>query len=546
MPVPFLLGLGAVIAGAAGVGGHINAKETNEQAQRVSDDAQRLYNNAKASLATAQNKTEQSLLSLGYRKKNVLETSMKQFLKSFQKVKKVNFIETEGLKEISRFVIDNQGALEIQRMTDIYENSFKSGAAGAAAGTVIALAASGSLPIVTGALTTAGTAIMAGEFSAAAGLAGSALAFGASMTPLVAIASPVVLFTGISASIKADENLEKARVMYSKAESAAEQMKTSETLCYAISKRSEMFDELLLNLNSMFAECSGIMEGMIRKKEGSIIKKKLSSEDFTDDEIKLIAVTRALAGAVKAVIDTPILSKDGEISNESQTVYDTVNSELPKLKIEVNDAKLHNRNVKAIPVLSNTKNRREFKSQGISMPEKTRNVLAFLIGVVLSFFFAGPIADSLTDPNDKVWFLNALWLNKISLCMVFCASTTMIIGKYLSVFSNRTCRIANFLGLSILYVQFCRTVINMNHYIIFSAVMIFVIIFIIGAAFEKKWNGAAFVTWQSFSIGCAPCGFLIYAFCTRLLGFSENPILIVTTLLYSLFVGSAMYMDDLN
>lgn len=48
MPIPFLLGLGAVIAGAAGVGGHLSAKETNEQAQRVSRDAQNLYNNAKA------------------------------------------------------------------------------------------------------------------------------------------------------------------------------------------------------------------------------------------------------------------------------------------------------------------------------------------------------------------------------------------------------------------------------------------------------------------------------------------------------------------
>ena len=43
---------------------------------------------------------------------------------------------------------------------------------------------------------------------------------GLAMTPLAAIAAPVVLFTGISSSFKADENLEKAKTMYAEAEAA--------------------------------------------------------------------------------------------------------------------------------------------------------------------------------------------------------------------------------------------------------------------------------------------------------------------------------------
>ena len=112
--------------------------------------------------------------------------------------------------------------------------SIKSSATGAAAGAVVALAASGSLSVVTGGLATAGTALMAGEVSAAAGIAGSALSFGVAMTPLAAIAAPVILFTGISASMKADENLEKANTMYAQAEAASEKMKVSEMLCGAI------------------------------------------------------------------------------------------------------------------------------------------------------------------------------------------------------------------------------------------------------------------------------------------------------------------------
>ena len=82
------------------------------------------------------------------------------------------------MNELSSFKLDEQDEIEIRKLTDIYSSSIKSGATGAAAGAVIALAASGTLPIVTGGLDIAGSMFMAGEFSAAAGIAGSALSFG--------------------------------------------------------------------------------------------------------------------------------------------------------------------------------------------------------------------------------------------------------------------------------------------------------------------------------------------------------------------------------
>ena len=83
MPIPIILaGLG-VAAGALGAGGHLSAKETNERAQKISQDAQNLYNRAKYSLEQQQNKAEKALLQLGYAKKNTLDTSMRQFVNSY-------------------------------------------------------------------------------------------------------------------------------------------------------------------------------------------------------------------------------------------------------------------------------------------------------------------------------------------------------------------------------------------------------------------------------------------------------------------------------
>ncbi len=365
MPIPFLLA--GLTAGAAvvGLGAQMSAKDVNEKAQRLAKAAEDLYNDSKATLDEAQKQTEQSLLLLGNSKRNVLETSMNQFLDVYEQIKDIEISESIGVEEISNFTLDEQGALEIRQMSNIYHSTFSSGSAGAATGAVIALAASGSLPVVTGVLSTAGSALVAGEVGAAAGLAGSALSFGAAMTPLVAIAAPALLFSGISASLKADENLEKAQTMYAEAESAAEEMKTAKLLCEAISKRADMFDGVLSELNEMFTYSTALLAGVVKNKRnifqklGIVKSKKVNPKSFTDDEKRLIMVTRALAGAVKAVIDTPILTSTGKISDESQKVYENTMQRVPALNESINYIKSVGYDVSPIDAETSIKEKNE-------------------------------------------------------------------------------------------------------------------------------------------------------------------------------------------
>ena len=199
---------------------------------------------------------------------------------------------------------------------------------------MIALAASGALPAVTGTLSLAGTCLAWGSVGAAASIAGTAISTAVAATPLAAVVAPAVFFTGISASMKADENLEKAEEMYAEAERASEEMKVSETLCKAIGERSDMFYNLLLKLNGMFSDCTEKLSDMIKEKSLALGNKEIYAENLSLKELELIAVTRTLAGAVKAVIDTPILSKDGKVSNESLNLYEDVRKMIPNFQSE--------------------------------------------------------------------------------------------------------------------------------------------------------------------------------------------------------------------
>ena len=389
MPIPFILGAAAAAAAAiGGLAAHSVAKENNKEAERILEEAKDIYYSGKRSLEEAQKATEEALLKLGYSKKEVLETSVKQFLENYKKIKDVEIKKSLGLNEIENFSIKNQEALELKEMSNIYESAFSKGAAGAATGAVIALAASGSLPVVTGVLSTAGSLAVAGNIGAAAGLAGSALSLATSLTPLAAIAAPVMLFTGISSVMKADENLEKARTVRYQADAAVAEMRVAETLCKGIARNAEMFNDLLYKLNTMFLYCNNLLDGLIKRKTW-IFRKKVKSKSLTEDELKLVAVTRALAGAVKAVIDTPILNKDGKISEKAELLYKETNQKMESFVSAVEE--IERSNIKA----SNLSNKFNIKNTLFLAV-----ILTLIISIV--FFIGSFFNQESTNKLEKV------------------------------------------------------------------------------------------------------------------------------------------------
>lgn len=521
MPIPIILAGLAGLSGLVGAGAHMSAKETNEKAQTIFENAQRIYNNAKQSLEVEQAKTEKALLKLGYSKKDVLDTSIAQFLKAYERIKDVKLSESIGLNEIAKLTIDNQDTMELREMSNIYKSTFASGATGAAAGAVVALAASGSLPIVTGVLSTAGSAFVAGEVGMAAGLAGSALSFGAAMTPLAAIAAPAILFTGISSSIKADENLEKANTMYAEAELAVEKMKNSEILCNAISKKSDMFNNLLGELNTMFSECTALLDGVTTKKQGFFKNKTITEKDLSVEELNLIAVTRALAGAVKTVIDTPILDESGDISSSVTKVYNDTTKLLPAFAEQVKTIEQTQFIGKPITVRSNI----QTVATSSGGTKTLRNIFALIVGLIVSLFARG------------------IFIDPIVRVIVFSTVTLTIMDNstkspFFSLVKKCSC-LALFISFTLLFYKICSSLLLVEHYVL-KGIIISIVGFILFTVMLSSTGDAL----NSLKItlcrvcGCvcfAAIGILIYGFVARFLGLDFAVVKILITLLYCIF-----------
>lgn len=349
MPLPFLLA--GLAAAGIGVAGHLSAQEKNELAQKVARDAQESYDEAKEVLEKEKLHMEERTRIFGKRKSDVLNSSVKQFISAYQYVKDVEWSDSAGADELKTFALQPADVLQLQEMTDIYQSTLATAGAGATAGALTSLAVSGSLPMVTGMLSTAGSALMFGEVGAAVGIAGTAASLGAALTPLSAIADPVVLFTGISSKMKAEENLEKAQTMAAQAEAAIEKMKVSQTLCKGIADRADMLDNVLKEVNEKFAYCAALLDAVVQKKRGFFKKRKLDAHSFSKEERELLAATHSLAKAVKSLLDAPIRTANGELSNEAQRTCRETTKKLPEYTKMVEGIKATNYQVPQIRVV---------------------------------------------------------------------------------------------------------------------------------------------------------------------------------------------------
>ena len=513
MPLPWLL-LGALTGGIA----HLNAGEKNDRAKNIAEQSEEYYKQNKEKYARAKKCAETSVEKLGTRKKVVLETSIRQFLRSYGKIKHIQFNETIGIEELKEFEMTTSSFNNLLDFTNIYESKFSSAAAGTAAGALTLFALGGNVAVIGGAMSAGGAALAAGEI----GAAGAAL--GSAVTPLATLVVPAVIFTGISANIKADENLKKAEAYSSKVDVAVEKMKTSIVKYNAIEHRTDMFNDLLNELNERFSYCVSMLDAIVLKKSKKAKKNPIKIEDFTRDELKLIALTRALAGEVKSVLDTPLLSSNGNLTEESGRIAEKIKTNIPALELKTQEIKSIDYRVKP----RNVKSKLLDKDATITKsnhPLVIRNIIGGAAGLLLALF---------------------LPLNLWGSIFVF-AVVAMIIGNkesksnFLKKYKGILHQLM-WLSSFAIFIFTASSLVNMSHYIIVSLIVGFVALCTAVISSEDYDNVAVASILGAVALFCA--ALLPYAFLHNFLGFKTAATVIIGVIYVIILLMIPIILDD--
>ena len=326
MPLPLLfIGLGAVTA-AAGVGKTVKAGMDNSQAKEITERANGRIEDSSKRLDTTRKQCGNALECLGKEKIAVLNTSVKEFLEAFEKLKNVDFADSQGLNELNNLHIDSNVFSDLREMEGFATSLAGGTMAGAAGGafaafgaysaaTTFATASTGTaIASLSGAAATNATLAFFGGGSLAAG--GLGIAGGTAVLGGL-VAGPALLVMGFVTGAKASKNLDNAYANKAKAEEICEQLKTATDQCIAIRRRTYMLYTLLARLDTYFLPLVYQLEEVINK-EGT------DYSIFTSKAKNAVAAAVSMAATVKAVLDTAILTEERDLTQESESMADDV------------------------------------------------------------------------------------------------------------------------------------------------------------------------------------------------------------------------------
>ena len=327
MPIPLLFIGAGIVTGVFGVGKSIKAGIDQSDANQTNETADIIVKNAAQKIETCRKNCGESIESLGKKKIQILDGSIKSFISEFEKLTNIELTESEGLNKIH---FDKRNFAELKELQSMATSMAGGLASGAMAGALTAFGAYGAA----GALATASTGTAIASLSGAAATnatlaffgGGSLAAGGLGMAGGTAVlgglvAGPALAVLGVVVGAKASTNRDKAYSNLAKANKFKEEMDTAATLCIGIRRRTAMFERFLISMNSIF-------EPLIYEMTQIIRDKGTDCRNFEIEERKVVAEAFAVAKAIKTILDTPILDKEGNLTPESEQIIDKTRKKL--------------------------------------------------------------------------------------------------------------------------------------------------------------------------------------------------------------------------
>ena len=324
IPIAIAMGASALFGAGKTAKAVINSKE----ADKLNDTASYIVNSSKESLELAKEQCSNALEYLGYKKLYILNDSVSKFIASFEKLKNVNFQNSVGMNELNKFIADEAKFKEIKEISILASSIIQGVGGGAVVGAAIAFGAYGAVGAFGAASTGAAIATLNGVVATNATLAflggGTIAAGGLGVAGGMAVlggmvAAPALLVIGLVSDSKASAKLDTAKANLAEAKTIAEGLKNMEIMAYALSRRAQMFNRLLMKLDSYLAPLVYEMENIIASKGEDFSK-------FDENEQEMIAKAVSMVKSVKTVLDTPIIDDNGGVTEESLLVAKNANT----------------------------------------------------------------------------------------------------------------------------------------------------------------------------------------------------------------------------
>lgn len=328
LPLPFIIP--AIIAGGTGAAKTVKGFADNYTANRIVDDANARVSFSKDALDRSRHACSSALEGLGNQKLSVLNGSIARFIASFEQIKNMEVADSLGLEELKKLKVDPESLADLQEMQQFAAVVAGGAAAGITGGALTALGAYNAAMSFATASTGTAIATLNGAAATNATLAffggGSLAAGGAGMAGGVIVlggivAGPALLVMGLIAGKKADQKLEIAKEDKSKADQMCAELDHLAVQCDAIRRRTYMFYAFLARLDARLVPLVIQLEDVLASEGDDYLK-------YSEEAKSIVLRSATMAGSVKSLLDTPILTEDGALTAESGQILALVGAKV--------------------------------------------------------------------------------------------------------------------------------------------------------------------------------------------------------------------------
>lgn len=318
MPLPLILGAAALIAGGVGVKKGLDAHSKNSEASDYINCAKSLATKTENAAKSAEQACGVTFENLGKAKLAGMK-NLDRFIAAFEQIKNIemNDINIGDLRNIS---ISKDELKEMKKIGHIGSNFASGLAQGSVAGGLAALGAYGGTMAFATASTGTAISTLAGAAATNATLAalggGSLAAGGLGMMGGAAVlgglvAGPALAILGFTMNSKAEANLDKAITQYNKVKAECEKIQINIDRCNKISKIGNIYTKTTNDLNLMFEKLLDRLETLLYYGANDYSR-------FRDNDKKLVAMSMAVAKAVKSIICVQLVSKDNMLTAQAE------------------------------------------------------------------------------------------------------------------------------------------------------------------------------------------------------------------------------------
>lgn len=302
MPIPIIIGGIAAVAGiGSAVVSGIKGRSTTNEAKAVQAKATDIINCAKDNINSSKAKVFKSIQELGNSKVDIASDEISDFISVYSRIKSINLTEGKGIDELKHLSMSESEFNDIKNISRSVKSVIGGTTVGIGTGAIVGWSVCGSSAVLNSTLVwLSGGAVATG---------GGGVVLGATILGGI-IAGPALLATGWMYNAHAKSKLENAYSNLAEARLISSEMNRASLELRHLDDVVNQTNNLLRKLNNEFRKSIQDID--------KLTSTKSEWKMYTREEKERVGKCVKYAQGVKLILDTPILTNDGNIDTKAK------------------------------------------------------------------------------------------------------------------------------------------------------------------------------------------------------------------------------------